>query len=337
MKVKFIFCFISIIFSSCSNHKMHETIIESFPIEGNLNAQIIKIKPVAMNPSYILNTGNYLILYNPQKDTLFDVFKLPSLTWIYNKGIKGQGPNDFLELEKRSFTSTPYGFKVFSQYDQKIKEILISDSTLLINDKNSIKYNIDEIPVNGLLSVNDSTIIYWGNIDSKNEYILHNNNSKKEFSPYPHWDKKSNKNEPPIFKYVKNSTLNQDHSKYISFYGYFKRLRIYNNDGTMIKDILVKKEPFKDEIKENLNERIIYYYSPPQIANDYIYILCKNSTREENINPELQIWDWDGNPIACYQMDHQISLFTISTIYNKIYAIDGENEGNIYIYDLLHR
>lgn len=337
MKKIHLFSYFCILFLlSCINKDTQNKviIIHDFPKEGSLTAEIKDIPPVAMTPSYIFTSGNYLVLYNNKKDTLFDIFSIPELKLLHSSGTKGEGPQDFYQLERRMFLPTKKGFKVFSQPDKKIKEVWITDSTLWIDNEQSKKFEIDQIPVNGVIALNDTSIIYWGNIDSDAEYVSHGIISgAKTFCSYPKWDKK-NRPDAPIFKYVKNSILNKDHSRFISFYGYFKQFRIYNTDGKLLKDVAVQHPPYENTIKEKAEERIIYYHIPPQTYEDYIYVMCKNATRSEEKIQELQVWNWEGEPIARYNMDRKLTIFTISPENKKIYAIDGENEDKIYVYDL---
>lgn len=180
----------------------------------------------------------------------------------------------------------------------------------------------------------DTSIIYWGGMNSEAEYLLSDSHSKpKELAPYPDWDKTGSQEEP-IFKYVKNSVLNNDHTRFISFYGYFKRFRILDTDGDIIKNVVVKTPPYEEAIKEEMQNRTIYYHIPPHTNGKYIYVMCKNSTRAEDRIQELQVWNWEGEPIARYDMDRKLTLFTISEKEKKLYAVDGDTEDAIYVYDL---
>lgn len=171
-------------------------------------------------------------------------------------------------------------------------------------------------------------------MNSEAEYLLSDSHSKpKELAPYPDWDKTGSQEEP-IFKYVKNSVLNNDHTRFISFYGYFKRFRILNTDGDIIKNVVVKTPPYEEAIKEEMQNRTIYYHIPPHTNGKYIYVMCKNSTRAEDRIQELQVWNWEGAPIARYDMDRKLTLFTISEKEKKLYAVDGDTEDAIYVYDL---
>lgn len=297
-------------------------------------AEIKKIPPVAMTPHNIFVSGNHLVLYNGRKDTLFDVFTIPDLEWKFAAGIQGQGPQDFYQLERRLFLPTEKGFKIFSQPDRKLKEVWIQDSTLWIDNEHAVEFDIDKIPANGVLPLNDTSIIYWGGMDSDAEYLsLDSHSTPKELTSYPDWDKTNNQEEP-IFKYVKNSVLNNDHTRFISFYRYFKRFRILNTDGHIIKDVIIKAPPYEEAIKEDMQDRVVYYHIPSRTNGKYIYVMCKNSTRAENRIQELQVWNWDGEPIARYDMDRKLTLFSVSDKEKKIYAVDGDTEDVIYVYDL---
>lgn len=332
----FIFTLSLFLYAGCTHKQTHDRplLIRRFPVEGKLTAQVRPIPPVAMTPQAMFATGNYLLLYNTQKDTLFDIFRLPDLVLLYSAGIKGQGPQDFYDLERRMFEPTAKGFKVFSQPDRKIKEVVVSDSGLWVNNDNAITYKIDETPLNGVLPVKDSTLIYWGGVESEKEYVLFDTQEgSRMFSSYPAWEN-DQREELPIFTYVKNSVLDADHTRFISFYGYFKRFRIHSVEGELLKEVTVQTPPYEDKLAENPLDRTVYYFTPPQTDGNYIYILCKNSTRTEEKAPELQIWNWEGEPVARYELDRPLTLFDISPQHHKLYAVDGEHEAEVYVYDL---
>lgn len=336
MKKIFLSLIIIGIFLCCSEKKNNYPLlsIDHFPINGKLTAQIQQIPPIAMSPHRLFITNEYLLFYNTQKDTLFDIFRLPDLTLLYSAGIKGQGPQDFYDLERRMFEPTAKGFKVFSQPDRKIKEVFVSDSGLWVDNDNAITYKIDETPLNGVLPVKDSTLIYWGGVESEKEYVLFDTQEgSRTFSSYPAWGN-NQREELPIFTYVKNSILNADHTRFISFYGYFKRFRIHSVEGKLLTEVTVQTPPYEDKLAENPLDRTVYYFTPPRTDGNYIYILCKNSTRTEEKAPELQIWNWEGEPVARYELDRPLTLFDISATRHKLYAVDGEHEDEIYVYDL---
>ena len=70
---------------------------------------------------------------------------------------------------------------------------------------------------------------------------------------------------------------------------------------------------------------------------DYVYVLCSNSNVGESYKSqfsEIQVWDWEGNPIVCYKLDRKISMFALSDKYDKIFALNRLNDDELYIYDI---
>lgn len=125
-----------------------------------------------------------------------------------------------------------------------------------------------------------------------------------------------------------------DGKMFAAFYGYFKRFRVYDHKGILLKDISLEIEPYSKEIEPNLSDRMVYYFAYPKASNKYIYALCKNAKSDAVIAPELQIWTWDGVSVAKYKLDRPISLFSVSEKHQKIYAINGEYEEEVYVYSL---
>ena len=48
----------------------------------------------------------------------------------------------------------------------------------------------------------------------------------------------------------------------------------------------------------------------------------------------LQIWSWEGVPIAHYILDQSVDTFVVSEKYKKIYAISTDRDNVIYTYEL---
>jgi hypothetical protein len=91
-------------------------------------------------------------------------------------------------------------------------------------------------------------------------------------------------------------------------------------------------------IDDDFHQRMIYYYNYPRASDKYIYVLCKDSKVSDDYGEEtkLQIWDWDGNPVANLILDRKIDFFIIYEEEQKIYAInvDEGHEDKIYVYSI---
>ena len=324
---------------SKDNNSGSKKSITTFPIQKELKAEVVSVSPnVLLYAFNIFTTNNKLITFNSKKDLIFDVFQLPELNYMYSAGIIGQGPSDFINLDRRSFMPTKKGFKVLFTGKKQLKEVLVNENNMEIDQENIVALKeIVANEINGFLPINDSLAIYWSGFKKETEYTRVNLKDKEliSFSPYPHWSK-DDLQEDKLFTYIKNSVLKPDGSKFASFYGYFKKIRIYNTTGKLLNDISVNVSPYNDKIETKIQNRIQYYYGYPKATEQHIYVLCRNAKGDESSNTtELQVWNWNGEAVAQYTLDQPLSLFTISEKYKKIYAVNAEDE-KIYVYPLLH-
>ncbi|GHT74328.1 hypothetical protein AGMMS50262_07060 [Bacteroidia bacterium] len=235
---------ILIIFSlyTCTYDKNSNTetvIIDKFNIESNLDFETIEIPPLALSPSNIIISDDKLLLYQMKKDTLFDVFRLPECTYLYSDGFRGQGPNDFDNIDTRSLLSTSNSrFSFFDMGKSMLKEVVITNNHLSINDKTKQYFDIADRPVNGFKQLNDSSFFYWNTSSEDTEYILFNNHipskTYKAIS-YPDWEKNQFIEQNKIFTYMKNDVVKSDGTLFASFYAYFKRIRIHDSFGNLKK------------------------------------------------------------------------------------------------------
>lgn len=336
---KILFFILSLSFLSCGNSEEDIIIVKRIPIKQKLDAIKVRIPPLILSPSNIFITNDKLLLFNARQDTVFNIFNLPDFEYISSLGLRGEGPNDFNNIDRRLFIPTKKGFKLFFQMQNTLKEVIIEENKLVVDNINNKHFDIEEIPANGFLPLNDSLYCYWSGFGKETEYTMLNSNTNEtySFSPYPQWDTLKSADEDKMFTYVKNSVVKSDGTMFASFYGYFKRFRIYDYKGNLLKDISVEIPPYNKEIEKKAEDRIVSYYAYPKTVNDYIYVFCKNEEKGENNFTELQVWKWNGTPVASYILEEDLSLFTISDKYKKIYAINTSDENNedvVFVYDL---
>jgi hypothetical protein len=175
----------------------------------------------------------------------------------------------------------------------------------------------------------------------QNEYYLYNkkNNSLDKRGTCPKWIKEQQKEQSQQFmNYIKTCVVHPNGKRFMAFYGRFKRIRIYDNEVNMLKEINVNIDPFNSGNQETANLKYEYYIGSPQAIGDYVYVLCSNTNvSEPNYNShfsEIQVWDWEGNPIVCYKLDRKISMFALSKKFDKIFALNKLNDDELYIYDI---
>ncbi len=315
------------------------TPVKEFPINKELTATIIEIPPVLLNSRNLIITGDdRLISYEELQDSFFVSFRLPGLEYLGKAGTKGQGPDEFLNPDERSFTGTRNGFYVLDVDDNRLKEAEWTDGqfSLIRSDKIAEPYPA----INCFVKINDNTACILDQPGKDTEYQLIDLNTfeTKDISPYPNLTE-VNLDDPhkKWFAYIKNNVAKPDGSKFASFYCYFKFFRIYDSQGNILKNISVEIEPFKNTFKDDFEESLMMYASYPKATEKHIYVLCRNKKDSDIPNAdsvELQVWDWDGNPVARYILNNTLNVFAISEKYNKLYAVHRDTEDKIFVYDL---
>jgi hypothetical protein len=322
-------------FISCNRHK-ETSVVTFFPKTGKFEAKIKKLPVAILLPRAMIISGDKLFIYKEKEENLFEVFYLPDCEYLCGAGRRGQGPDDFLHLDTRSFQATENGFKVIEPGTGRLKTVVFENNQLSILQSEKIFSNPSN---NGFYPLADSIYLVLGNVGEQNEYNLYNKKTG-ELLPagnYPQWTSGEVDPMQLIFTYIKNCTVSPDGKKFAAFYGRFKRLRIYNSAADLLQDVEVDIEPYKSNKNQDASNQGEYYIGQPQTIGNYIYALCSNSfenSQETSDACELQVWDWDGNPVACYRFDRQVSLIAISEKHKKIYAINRLIEDEFYIYDL---
>lgn len=127
--------------------------------------------------------------------------------------------------------------------------------------------------------------------------------------------------------------------RYATFYTYFKRFKIYDDSGDLIKEVVIQPNGEKPYLLKDNKQNIIHFAEPFSSSN-YIYVLyIGQSVRdlenyEEEYFPRLTIWDWDGNPIAQYKLNLPITSFAISEDKHQLYGISYLSMGKIFQFEL---
>lgn len=321
-----------------STDEYSTTHITAFETNGTLSAKVKKIPASIAIIRGMFISGDFLLLYKQKDTTFFDLFKLPDCTYLGSSGNVGNGPNDFIFPDPRSFTPIDSGFTVLEAGSHLLKTVKVKENRLVVTN---IEKTVEKkAATNGFYALSDQKYVSFGNIGSENEFTIFDKkrNESIEIGKYPTWVT-TNENKPheKFVAYLKNCVVHPDGEKFAAFYVRFKRFRIFNDSGDILHDINVKIEPYSNNIEKEYNDQWSYYVGTPQCVGNYIYALCINQKGKEktkNNMCELQIWSWDGKPIACYKLDKHVSFFSISNKHNTLFAFDTDMENEIYCYEL---
>ncbi|MDR0422787.1 MAG: TolB-like 6-bladed beta-propeller domain-containing protein [Proteiniphilum sp.] len=308
------------------------TTVTEFPMKKETKVSVIKTDSIILAPEKIFILNDQIWVCQRKKDKIFDVFDLLTGRHLYSTGTKGQGPNDFIHPQANTIAVEGDKFTLLDINVMKTVRITPSGQTETVDAKRTF----DLLPVNGFVKLNDTVFCAFadcatgtvGDYEYRQKNISTENESK--FSPYPEFlsDRKF-EDEQRCRIYYKYPVANPHKNKMATFYGFFKFFRIYDYNGVMEKQVFVKIPPYSSDNVDDWEKREVYY-GPPSATEDYIYAPCGAG--------EIQVWDWQGNPVIQYSFDRPFYTFAVSEPHKKIFMVSAEEEDldKIYTADLVH-
>lgn len=192
---------------------------------------------------------------------------------------------------------------------------------------------------NGLYALKKDQFLSFGNMTDENEYIIYNNttNSFQKVGQYPNWDPSVKENFNRFTAYLKTCVVHPQKNKFASFYGRFKRFRIYNTEGAILHDVEIRVPPYSEKIETDFNQRFVYYISTPQATEKEIYALCSNRREGDDLQKvtnEIHKFDWNGKALVRYKLDRYISMFVLDEARGCLYGLDKNEGDKLYVFNL---
>lgn len=312
---------ILIFVTACST----EQAVKNFPRVENIKMNEIVLSEPLYSLGSMFTTDDHLVIYQrSMPEMYFSCYSLDDLHFVLGGGQQGQGPDDFNRPSSTFFIPKGNGFTAIDY--PFFRHIEIEGEQLKVVEKDTIKTPMG-LPPNNYSKIDDNVYCIT-NIDQNrsHEFILFDKEGEHPVwkSPYPKW---ANVKELPFITYGSFVVANPDLKRFIVFYGYFRRVRMFDSKGDLLKDISVEF-PFKfPPYEEDFESKMSAYNSIPYADNNYIYVICHNSkVSEKKETTELQIWNWNAEPVAVLYLDKRLRQFTISQEKRRLYAIDPLND-----------
>lgn len=303
------------------------TRIDSFPRTDTIAMERIETPPVLINPCNMTVADGMLVVYQEKAEALYAFFSLPDCRYLLSAGTKGRGPNELLKPDRRFLAACDGGFKILDA-GQTIKHVRLDSCRLRVVAQKNIASGGQ--PVNNYIELGDRSC-FINMEDDKMEFALldPHADSCRLVSPYPEW---CTARDPKLFTYMKNLVAKPSGERFAAFYTYFRKIRFFDRDGVLLREVettIPEAVPAVDFGKEN---NYATYASYPYATDNRIYVLCKNGGVHDTDAPytEMQIWDWDGNPVRRLLLDKPVSLFTVDPANGYIYATNRAEETAIY-------
>lgn len=283
-----------------------------------LHADSIEVPPVLLSVTSLFMVGDDTLgVYQRSDDTLFTFWKLPECKFLFKAGIRGQGPNDFLELDK-TVQGREGGFKTFEIAPGRVKEVAIEGNALVT--KNVRKPDVNQ-QMNRFIFLADDAYCFFL-MEGDSEFALYNErNGLTPFGQYPDLITKK-PNELDVFAYNKVTVAHPEGNRFAAFYAYLKMCRIYGKDGALLKEVLLD-----GPVELENGRRKMYYSSAPYAMGEYIYIMAHDT--DETI---LEVWNWDGEMVERYSLDKKVNQIMVYG--NRIYGFSRTNESVVYTFEM---
>lgn len=301
--------------------------ITQFPQTKVLCHEKIPTPPVLYSPVGLLLLDSAAVVLDLKADTLFQVFKRPSFTYIGGFIHRGEGPEEefFVDPFMQRLANNRFMFRnltgtKFMEYDGATDSIRVTSDVKLSNELTSLFHTFvldnlivgvraDEATKKEFVAYNPQTCIV---VDFGEDFPIVEGNIDITGN-----DK--------IQLFAKANTVKPDGTAFACVYDKFPIMRIYSNTGEIKSDIrlkngqsfpyaLIKKTPTAEEVGEMMqNYRMI------KSTNRFIYALYigkRNNELSQGFNDFsdiIHVWDWEGNPIIELKLDKKIFTFDVSS------------------------
>ncbi len=312
----------------------------NFPINSAIKVTEYKIPSVnyAVASSLVV-LDDYVVLVEQKSPKIISIFDKESFKYIGGYGVLGKGPNEFIYVDATNAKAE--GNKLLI-YDLT-RGFLSVDINSCVNNRKlkvEILYNIPRtiVPLNDVVMLSSSSVMGYSYLDKNKDvpYLIYDaiDESVTKFGQFPTL---FSKDREEIFWqiYNRHTVLKPDKQRFASFGNQVKMIRIYKMNHELLNEqfFKIQKDFFEGEwIRTNA----LKYYRVVKANNDYIFALCENQLSHDLIDniPTLEVWDWDGNPVAKLELQEKVFTFDLLDNPLRIIAVDKQAMDKIYVYDL---
>lgn len=310
---------------ACNNKKDRSVDhFKEFPVVKKVQFEEIMTPHVTPFIGDMLMLDSFLVVIDLMSETFFHIYRLPAIEYLGGYVTKGVGPADEVAIIPNLISGQNGSFLYRTLSD--LKEATVSASGIVVQNKYSLPerfYNVMQ-----LTKVGDVLVGFDNEMNTNNEYLQLNseNNRIVDFGGgYPElgFDIQPDKYSQ---LFTKSFATNPDGTKFASLYYSFPILRIYNmKSESMIEKRLNNNQgkPYvqeSSEFVESLFNETTINYLKIKTTHSYIYGLYSGKTHGElktqerrtaDYGYEIHVWDWEGNPIAKYELCRPVFSFSV--------------------------
>lgn len=338
-----------LLFIACENEINDPT--ELFKTTTIIHSNKIKISDSTLGmPLHIKYIHGYLFVIDRFNNSWLTIIDTKDLNSSFRCLKHGLGPNEVLYPGQ----ITQINNKKFEIYDRVRKCILTYHIDSLIKNKRALpikKINLnDNNPFYSQITKIRDKYIAIGIIPVGAYELLDNNLAKiGSISMYP--ENSEHKSRNILHMAFQGMVLANDSLNKVVWSGYkspmFEIITLHNNHHYEIKKFYHSLPKYKEEFNDNGGFGIYmtsdnkHGYRDMKITKEYIYLLYSGRTIKKN--PEnyhfakhIFVFDWKGNPIKHFELDHSTLSFAVTPDNKYIYTLILTPTPHINLYKLTH-
>lgn len=304
-----------------------------------------------LSETEMLVKGDYLIMKNVLSSPVFRIFKLPELRHIKSVGMTGKGRDEF-NFPTLVPTSDPSLLcYIFENTNQKLYSLDKDGNLTYCKEPFQAKTSTGKF-VNGVLvssgrGYGSKQMVNLG----KDDFIYSERDAKTISRTRSVGDSTWTEEifnfgfNPKIkspFAYIGSFAANQSKNRMVYAYKYVKMLKFMDLEAKTVRTINFEKKSAQEDNNNQQMDANITHFWKISAQDDYVYLLYSGRTPPEayNDNKEgnhyiyIEQYDWNGNPIKKYKLDHW-GYFTIDKKNKKIYLASLYFDDPFVVYDLM--
>lgn len=316
---------------------------EDFKIEENLSSEVIQsISDSLIQPGRISIVDEYLLISDFKAGKPLHILNLKNQNHLGSYGVKGQGPGE---------VATPWSFseltsKKFTLVDIVQKKILEYDiDTLLRFNRPVYEQKLNQNGFTQFAKVYGDTIFF------DDGYKLNYRLYKSKFYDVKNTSSINGYGEIPIIVDAEISDIvkrdmTMAHMKskngfFVFVYMYCPRIEIFDYGKKQWKTIISPKNfvpEFNKSVQKGftVTKKTVYAYPDIALTDKYIYALYSEKRIMDHVYPKsnsIYVFDFEGNPIKKYNLDKDISFFSVKND-STIYATNVETNPELVVFSL---
>lgn len=290
---------------------------------------------VPLNPVFGKINADNLVLGSPANaDGVLNVFSLPGMEFLYSAIRRGRGPDEFLAMNW-AYSLLENTVSVYDIPQSRLRSYLVSRDTMFLLREYELKEKMEgganvTMPYVSMIQLNESQFVTRAAARTFDELKLQNFESGKTEGVVPDL---LSKDPDRDFYLSYNYVFGFGGNCLVRAYRYFDRIEIFrkNDDNTFTPEVIVTDSK---NYENNLDsEDRVVYYRDIVCGKQNIYLLYSGSKERAVAKSEIEIFDYEGNPVSIISLDRSISMIMVDEAGCKIYGIDSLNPDYIYIYN----